>query len=589
MRSNKYWYRFLLWVNTQFTQQQKIRGLAVVVGLASGVAAVILKNLVHITASSLQKLSSLLLHNYLYFIYPTVGILFALLFMKYIIKKPGGHGVPGILHSISQRKGFIERHQMFSSLITSSLTVGFGGSVGLEGPIVGTGAALGSNIGRAFKLNYRQITLLIGCASSGAVASIFNAPIAGIIFSLEILMLDLTMSSMIPLLMASVSAIITSHLIIGSDILYPFVVMESFAVGDLPFYIGLGLYSGIISAYFSGIYLKINRFFDRFTWKKSLLIGGGILGLLIFLFPSLYGEGYKEVNMCLTGNLDYLFTRNLFSSFSGSVTATIVLLFAITMLKVVATSATFGAGGVGGIFAPSLFVGAHGGILFAMLVNISGIANVSVTNFALVGMAGMMSGIMHAPLFAIFLIAEVSGGYALLLPLMITSVASYVMVKYFALNSVYTRQLADQRILITHDKDKATLTLMKIDPLIEKNFTTITSDSTLGELFKQITKSKRNIFPVIDNEIFKGIVFLNDIRHLLLKTELYDIVKVKDLMYMPSPTVSPNETMEEVVQKFRDSSHYNLPVIDNEKYIGFVSRANTFSAYQKLLSDISED
>ncbi|MDD2564027.1 MAG: chloride channel protein, partial [Salinivirgaceae bacterium] len=435
----------------------------------------------------------------------------------------------------------------------------------------------------------RQITLLIGCASSGAVASIFNAPIAGIIFSLEILMLDLTMSSMIPLLMASVSAIITSHLIIGSDILYPFVVMESFAVGDLPFYIGLGLYSGIISAYFSGIYLKINRFFDRFTWKKSLLIGGGILGLLIFLFPSLYGEGYKEVNMCLTGNLDYLFTRNLFSSFSGSVTATIVLLFAITMLKVVATSATFGAGGVGGIFAPSLFVGAHGGILFAMLVNISGIANVSVTNFALVGMAGMMSGIMHAPLFAIFLIAEVSGGYALLLPLMITSVASYVMVKYFALNSVYTRQLADQRILITHDKDKATLTLMKIDPLIEKNFTTITSDSTLGELFKQITKSKRNIFPVIDNEIFKGIVFLNDIRHLLLKTELYDIVKVKDLMYMPSPTVSPNETMEEVVQKFRDSSHYNLPVIDNEKYIGFVSRANTFSAYQKLLSDISED
>lgn len=589
MRSNKYWYRFLLWVNTQFTQQQKIRGLAVVVGLASGVAAVILKNLVHITASSLQKLSSLLLHNYLYFIYPTVGILFALLFMKYIIKKPGGHGVPGILHSISQRKGFIERHQMFSSLITSSLTVGFGGSVGLEGPIVGTGAALGSNIGRAFKLNYRQITLLIGCASSGAVASIFNAPIAGIIFSLEILMLDLTMSSMIPLLMASVSAIITSHLIIGSDILYPFEVMESFAVGDLPFYIGLGLYSGIISAYFSGIYLKINRFFDRFTWKKSLLIGGGILGLLIFLFPSLYGEGYKEVNMCLTGNLDYLFTRNLFSSFSGSVTATIVLLFAITMLKVVATSATFGAGGVGGIFAPSLFVGAHGGILFAMLVNISGIANVSVTNFALVGMAGMMSGIMHAPLFAIFLIAEVSGGYALLLPLMITSVASYVMVKYFALNSVYTRQLADQRILITHDKDKATLTLMKIDPLIEKNFTTITSDSTLGELFKQITKSKRNIFPVIDNEIFKGIVFLNDIRHLLLKTELYDIVKVKDLMYMPSPTVSPNETMEEVVQKFRDSSHYNLPVIDNEKYIGFVSRANTFSAYQKLLSDISED
>ena len=589
MRKNKFWYRFLLWVNTQFTQQQKIRGLAVFVGLASGIAAVILKNLVHFTAFSLHGLSSLLNQNYLYFIYPTIGILIALLFMKYIIKKPSGHGVPGILHSISQRKGFIERHQMFSSIITSSLTVGFGGSVGLEGPIVGTGAALGSNIGRIFKLNYRQITLLIGCASSGAVASIFNAPIAGIIFSLEILMLDLTMSSMIPLLIASVTAIITSHLIIGSDILYPFEVIESFTVIDLPFYIGLGLFSGLVSAYFSGAYLKLNQYFNKYGWKTNLLIGGGVLGVLIFLFPSLYGEGYKEVNMCLTGNLDYLFSRNLFSSFSGNLTATILILGAITLLKVVATSATFGAGGVGGIFAPSLFVGAHGGILFALIVNVSGIGNVSVTNFALVGMAGMMSGIMHAPLFAIFLIAEVSGGYALLLPLMITSVASYVMVKYFALNSVYTRQLADQRILITHDKDKAALTLMKIDPLIEKNFTTISSDSTLGELFKKITKSKRNIFPVIDNEIFKGIVFLNDIRHLLLKTELYDIVKVKDIMYMPSPTISPNETMEDVVQKFRNSTHYNLPVIDNDLYIGFISRANTFSAYQRLISDISEE
>ncbi len=589
MPRNNQWNRFVFWFNTHFTTQQKIRILAAVVGLVAGIAAVVLKSLVHLAAFGLQSASSLLNLNYFYFFYPVIGILLALLFMKYVIKRPSGHGVPGILHSISQKRGYLEKHQMFSSLITSSLTVGFGGSVGLEGPIVGTGAALGSNIGRAFNLNYRQITLMIGCASSGAVASIFNAPMAGIIFSLEILMLDLTMSSLIPLLIASVSAIVTSYLMIGNDILYPFEVVTTYTVNDLPYYVGLGLFCGLVSAYFSFIYLRMGSFFSKMGGRKRLLTGGGLLGILIFLFPPLYGEGYKEVNLILAGNFDFLFSRSLFESFAGSVTATIVILSLIIALKAFASSATFGAGGVGGIFAPSLFIGAHVGILFATLINISGIAQVSVVNFALIGMGGVMSGIMYAPLFAIFLIAEISGGYALLLPLMITSVSSYVLVKYFASNSVYTRQLAEQRILITHDKDKAALTLMKIDSLIEKDFLEITSGATLGDLIKIVTKSKRNIFPVIDQGKFMGIVFLNDIRHLLLKSELYDIVKVKDVMYMPTPLIKPSETMEEVVRKFRNTHHYNLPVIDNDRYLGFISRANTFSAYQRLVSEFSEE
>ena len=583
------WFRFVLWLDTKLSQQQKVRVLAVFVGLAAGTAAVVLKNMVHLVAYVLQSASNLLDLNYFYFFYPTVGIFLALLFMKYVIKKPAGHGVPGVLHSISQKRGYLEKHKMFSSLVTSSLTVGFGGSVGLEGPIVGTGAALGSNIARAFKLNHRQITLMIGCASSGAVASIFNAPLAGLIFSLEILMLDLTMSSLIPLILSSVSAIITSYLMIGSEILYPFKIQTTYAVIDLLYYVLLGLFCGLVSVYFSNVYMKMSKLFGKWGWKKRLIIGGTVLGALVFLFPALYGEGYKEVNYILAGNYEYLFSRSIFEPYVDNIIAVIAVLALVSALKAFATSATFGAGGVGGIFAPSLFIGAHIGLLFAILVNFSGIAELSITNFALIGMAGAMSGIMHAPLFAIFLIAEISGGYSLLLPLMITSVFSYLLVRYFASNSVYTQQLAEQRMLITHDKDKAALTMMNIDSLIETDFLEVRSDLSLGDFLKVITHSKRNIFPVIDNDIFKGIVFINDIRHLILKTELYDIVRVKDLMYTPTPIVKPSETMDDVVRKFRNTQHYNLPVIDNDRYIGFVSRANTFSAYQKVISEFSED
>lgn len=578
-----------MWTNTRFTRMQRAQLLAIVVGVAAGMAAVVLKNMVHYIAFALKSASDLLSYNYLYFLYPVVGIFLATLFMRYIVKRPSGHGVPSVLYSISQRKGFMERHLMFSSMITSSLTVGFGGSVGLEGPIVGTGAAIGSNIARAFRMNYKEVTLMIGCACSGAVASIFNAPIAGIIFSLEILMLDLTMSSLIPILISSVTAILTSYLFIGNDVLYPFIVKSSFVVADLPFYLGLGVFCALASGFFSFVYFRMTAFYARFGRIKSLFVGGGVLGICIFLFPQFYGEGYFEVNSCLAEDLGYLFNNSIFTSYAGDAWVTMLLLAALTFLKVFATSATFGAGGVGGVFAPSLFVGAHGGMLFALLVNAAGLGQVSPANFALVGMAGLMSGVLYAPLFSIFLIAEVSGGYALLLPLMITSTVSYMIVKRFAPNSIYTRQLAEQRILITHDKDKAALTLMKIDSLIETDFTVIRSGMSLGDLFTAVTTSKRNVFPVIDGEKFKGIVFVNDIRHLLLRKELYDIVSVSDIMFRPAPVIRPTETTEEVVRKFRGSPHYNLPVVDGDRYLGFISRANTFSAYQRQMSDISEE
>ncbi len=565
--------------------------LAAVVGLASGFAAVLLKNMVHFISHGLHNFSYENYENYIYIISPIIGILLTILFIRYVLRKPVGHGVPGILHSIARNNGFLEKYKTFSSLIASTFTVGFGGSVGLEGPIVGTGAAIGSNVGRAFRLSRRQIVTLIGCASSGAVAAIFNAPIAGIVFSLEILMLDLTFSSLIPLLIASASAVVTSYFFLGNDILYKFEVVHTFQLYDLIFYVLLGIFSGLVSVFFARVYLFMDRKFENIKNSyNKLLTGGLLLGLLIFIFPSLYGEGYNEINRCLSGEMDYLFNRSFFYGLQDELWVVIALLFAVTMLKVVATASTFGAGGIGGIFAPALFIGANAGMFFGKLMNLTGIHEISERNFALVGMGGLIAGVLHAPLFAIFLIADISGGYSLFVPLMTTSIFSYVIVKYFQPNSVYTYQLAQRKELMTHNKDKSVLQMMTIDNLIETNFCTVLADASLGDFLQTVTKSRRNIFPVIDHENnLQGIVFINDIRHIILKQELYDKVKMSDLMYMPSPLVHPDESMEDVAKKFQTTSHYNLPVVKDGKYVGFISRANMFSTYRKILKDFSEE
>ncbi|MGM0550067.1 MAG: chloride channel protein [Bacteroidota bacterium] len=583
--------RILRWRLRHVDDRKFLLFLSVIVGITAGFAAVIIKNSVHFIQSLLTADTSVEVHSYTYFIFPAVGIFVVVLFTKYLLRQPVGHGIPTTLYAISKDQGRIKRHNMFSSIITSAFTVGFGGSVGLEGPTVATGAAWGSNIGRFFHLNYRQVLLLLACAGAGAMAAIFKAPIAAIVFVLEVLMVDLTMTSLLPLLFASVSAVVTSMLFLGMNVLYPAEIDTGFRIEELIYYILLGILGGIVSVYFTRMYRFIQLKFDTIKsayWKWAL--GVSTLGMLVFFFPALYGEGYGAINSCLQGEHNHLFDSSLFYTFQEN--ASIIFLFFVLMilLKAVATAVTFGAGGVGGVFAPTLFIGANTGLLFSRLMSHFGIKELPHSNFSLIGMGALIAGVLHAPLTAIFLIAEITGGYELFLPLMIAAAVAYATTRIFETHSVYTYQLARRGELFTHDKDKVVLSLLKVQNLIEKNFLTIGKDDSLGKLVTVIAKSQRNIISVIDEENnLLGIVFINDIRDIMFNRDLYDKVKVRELMYMPSPTVSPDESMEQVASKFQHTNHYNLPVVKDGKYMGFVSRANVFSAYRKMLKDFSDD
>jgi len=583
--------RFLIWRAKRIDDRKFMIFLSIFVGIVAGFAAVIIKNSVRFIQGLLTRSFVIQYQNYFYFIYPAVGIFLVILFTRYILKRKVGHGIPTTLYAISKDNGKIRPHNMFSSIITSAVTVGFGGSVGLEGPTVATGAAWGSNIGRFFRLNYRQILLLLACASAASMSAIFKAPITAIVFVLEVLMLDLTLSSLLPLLFASVSAAITSYLFLGMDVLYPITVVQKFTIDNLLYYILLGVLAGLVSVYFTRIYMFIQSRFDHLSnsfYKWG--IGAIVLGLIIFLFPSLYGEGYEAINGCLHGDNSHLFNNSIFYDLKDNMLFIFIFFLLVIFLKAIATSVTFGAGGVGGIFAPTLFIGANTGLMFAKVINYFGIRELPFSNFALIGMAGLIAGVLHAPLTAIFLIAETTGGYELFLPLMIAASISFATTRIFEKYSVYTYQLARRGELFTHDKDKVVLSLLKVTQLIEKDFLTINEEATLGDLVKVIAKSKRNIVPVVDEDNkLQGIVFINDIREIMFNRELYDEVYVKELMFMPTPTVSPEESMEDVARKFQTTNHYNLPVIKDGKYVGFVSRANVFSAYRDLLSKFSED
>jgi CIC family chloride channel protein len=590
MQINRLLIRFFRWRTKHINDRQFILLLSVIIGLSVGFAAVIIKNLVHLIQSLLTRGFDREADNYFYFLFPTVGILLTVLFVKFVLRQRVGHGIPGVLYAISKNNGKVKPHNLFSSIITSALTVGFGGSVGLEGPSVATGAAIGSNLGRILRLNHRQIILMLGCASAGAMSAIFKAPIAAIVFALEVIMLNLSMSSLVPLLISSATAALTSYFFLGPDVLYSFDLGHAFQMGNIPFYLGIGVFSGLVSVYFTRMYMFVTGLLDKIgSWYNKLLIGGVVLGILIFFVPSLYGEGYQAINSCLNGDFSYLFDYSLYYGQRDNILAMFIILIVIILFKVIATSVTFGSGGVGGIFAPTLFLGANSGLFFAKVCNQLGF-DIPESNFALVGMAGLLAGVIHAPLTAIFLIAEVTGGYGLLMPLMITATVSYATIRIFESNSVYTIQLAKRGELMTHDRDKAALSLMKVDKLIEKNFNTIGPDATLGELVEVISKSVRNIFPVVDQDgILLGVVWVNDIRHIVFKKEMYETTFVRDLMFMPTPSVSPNELMEEVAKKFQTSSHYNLPVLKEGKYIGFVSRANVFSTYRSIIREFSEE
>lgn len=583
--------QLLVWRLKHVSDREFILLLSVLIGITSGIGAVVIKHAVHFISGLLQSSFTEEYHNYMYVVYPTIGILVAVLFIRYVVKRPVRHGIPNVLYGISKNNGQINTHNMFSSIITASFTVGFGGSVGLEGPTVSTGAAIGSNIGRFLHLNYKQITLLLACASAGAMAAIFKAPIAAIVFALEVIMLDLTMWSLVPLLLASSSAVVTSYFFLGMDVLYPFDVTEGFNMRELPYYIAMGIFTGLVATYFTKSYISIEKIFAGIgSTYKRLLIGGLSLGVIIFFLPSLYGEGYEAINSCLSGDYSYLFNHSIFFGLKDSVWALIILLVMVIVFKVIAASITFGAGGVGGIFAPTLFMGANSGVLFALIVTKLGLGALPINNFSLIGMAGMIAAVLHAPLTGIFLIADISGGYGLFVPLMITATVSYATVKYFEPHSVYTIQLASRKELMTHDKDKVVLSLMNVNKLIEKDFSTINTNATLGDLVQVITHSHRNIFPVVDEENnFQGIVKMDDVRHIMFKPEMYDKMFVRDLMIVPTLVIQYDESMEEVARKYQYSDKYNLVVLKDGKYCGFVSRAKVFSTYRRMLKHFSED
>lgn len=564
------------------------------VGFTSGVGAVLLKNFTHFIQHILESNIIQYYHHAFYFLFPIIGFALVYLIITYVIRNRVSHGIPSTLYAIAKRKGIMKQYQMFGSLLTAPITVGFGGSVGLEGPTVATGAAISSNISRLFHMNQNARNLLIGCAAAGALSSIFKAPIAAIIFAIEVFSLDLTITSLLPLLLASLSAILTSYFFFGNDVLLPFRITENFDLKDIPFFLILGIISALVSMYFTEVYDRIQKLFDQINSNvMRLIIGGVIIGVLVYFIPPLYGEGFDVMNNLIAGDPEKALQNNFLGLDLTEFWVVIFLMAGLVMFKIIASAVTFGAGGVGGIFAPTLFMGSIMGNCIARIINkfeIFGL-QVSETNFTLVGMAGLMAGVLHAPLTAIFLIAEVTGGYELFIPLMLTSTISFALTKYFYPHSVYTMELGRKGELITHDKDHAVLSLMDIDKVVETNFIPVTGDMTLGQIVHEaVIKSNRNIFPVIhrDTKKLKGIILLDDIRPIMFDRSLYEEVIAKDIMQIPPEVIDLNkDKMISIMKKFQDSNAWNLPVTKDGEYIGFISKSKLLTVYRRKLIDIT--
>ena len=584
--------KIVVWRYRHIPERQFIYILSVLVGFLAGLGTVLLKNFTHL----IQRLLDIeFFKNYqasMYFIFPIIGLLLVYLIKKFWLKKPIGHGISTTLHSISKQSGIIERYKLFASLITAPITAGFGGSVGLQGPAVSTGAALGSNVAQLFRMNTKTRMLLIGCATAGAMASMFKAPIAAIVFALEIFSLDIAFASLVPLLLASVSAVVTSYFFTGTDVLFRFELVDKFEIKDILFYVILGFVTGIASVYFSKIYFIITNFFKRFKNPATrLLVGGLAIGGMLYFIPPLFGEGYGLINNLLDGNHIAAIGKTPFAVDLTNVWIVIALLLGITIFKAIAMTTTFAAGGVGGIFIPTLVMGSALGNAFAKIINNIGVGfQVSESNFTLIGMTGLMAGVLHAPLTAIFLIAEITGGYDLFVPLMLVSAISFALTKYFVSHSIYTAELAERGELITHNKDKNALLMMDLDHIIETNFISILPEMKLGEILKNaVAKSDRNIFPVVNqSNQFLGVLLLDDIRKIMFDQKFYDVISVNDLMEnAPAIIFYKEDSMETIMKKFEDSNAWNLPVIKNGSYFGFISKSKMLTVYRKKLIEVS--
>ncbi|WP_282043884.1 chloride channel protein [Winogradskyella flava] len=577
----------LIWRYKYISERNFLFLLSIVIGLLAGLISVFIKNITFAIEAIFEK-GIILSENSIYFILPIVGLFLVYLFVKYISKKPSGHAIPSILFALSKRDGIINKRNIYLPLITAPLTVGFGGSVGLLGPAIASASALSSNLSRLLHIDRKTRSLLIACAAAGAIASIFKSPIAAIIFAIEVFSLDLTFASLLPLLIASVSSVITSYFFLGDSVLFDFNVTDKFAIRDTLFYILLGVGTGFASIYFSKIYFGITSFFNRFkSARHRLIIGGLAIGIMLFFIPPLYGEGFGFINNLMLGNDLDAIGSSLFDDYLDNIWVVIALLFGITVFKAIAMTTTFAAGGTGGIIIPTLVMGSALGNVVAKVINNCGLGfSVSEANFTLIGMAGLIAGVLHAPLTAIFLIAEITGGYELFVPLMITASMSFIINKNGLDHTIYTKELLEKGALLTQNKDKNVLTLMKLDSVIEQNFIELHPDMTLGEMLKNgVSKSNRNLFPVTDNhKNFIGIILLDNIRSVMFDQSLYNSTSVETFMQKPPEIIYyEHDSMEKVMKKFQTSRAWNLPVIKDNKYYGFVSKSKLLTAYRREL------
>lgn len=587
--------RTVRWVTTHVSHRQLLLLLAFIVGFLAALAAYILHSLIHIIQHMLSSQFASEGFNWFYLVCPVIGILLTMLFVRYIVRDNISHGITRILYAFSTKQGRLPSHNTWTSVVASAITIGFGGSVGAEAPIVLTGSAIGSTLAQRFKLDNKTIFMLVGCGASAAIAGIFKAPIAGLVFTIEVLMIDLTMGSLLPILISCVTATCFTYVLVGDSSLFTFTLQEAWPVNRAPANIMLGIACGLVSLYFIRSMTYCEDFYARLKSHPyiRLIIGGIILSLLIFLFPSLYGEGYSAINILLNGKSEAEFATLMnLSLFSGHESLLIVYVTLVLLTKTIATSSTNGGGGCGGTFAPSLFIGAFAGFLFARIWNHYSLGIiVPENNFALLGMAGVMSGVMHAPLTGVFLIAELTGGYDLFIPLMIVSTVSYLTIYIFEPHSIYGMRLAHQGKLITHHTDHAVLTLMSLDTVIERDCSAVSPDMMLSELVHKISRSRVDVLPVTDtgNHLI-GEIDMMKLRHILFRTELYHRFSVRQLMSEPPALLGVNDPMEDVMKAFDSTNAQQLPVVTTDKeLIGYVSRAHVYSLYRKIVADLSTD
>lgn len=588
------WYlRMLLWRERHIADRPLAIILALLIGTVSGLAAVLLKFLISTISTLVNSVCVTTEANYFYLVFPIVGILLASLYVRHVVRDNISHGVTRVLYAIALKKSRLKVHNMYASMAASSVTIGCGGSVGAEGPIVFTGAAIGSSLGQLFRLPPQMLMMLVGCGAAAGIAGIFKAPIAGVLFTIEVLMLDLTAGLAIPLIMASVAGATVSYIFTGYHVEFFFIQSETFFTSRIPYVVLLGILCGLVSFYFMKVCEGMESLFARLSKPLyRFLVGSIVLSVLIFLFPPLFGEGYDSINHLLNGDVASIFDNSLFYGSRNSVWITALFIAALCLTKALATSATTGSGGVGGTFAPSLYVGCMTGFFFAYLTNALGVVDPSVPlstkNFALIGMAGVMAGVMNAPLMAIFLTAEMTGGYDLFLPLLIVAAISYGTCRLFTPYSIYTKRLAKRGELLTHQKDKAVLTLLKMDSVIETDFLAVHPKMNLKEMVDVISKSHRNLFPVTDEDgALTGVVQLDDIRNIMFRPDLYRRLHVERFMSMPPAIIEIDTPMEQVMKVFDDTRAWNLPVVKGGKYVGFVSKSKIFNSYRQVLKHYS--